>query len=386
MLAKEPKTGKHKFFIDKCLPFGASISCAIFQRFSNALTHITKWRIGNMTDKEIANYLDDFLDIALTRTDCNLMLTTFQETCDSLNIPLAKEKTVWATVCLVFLGILLNGERLLLTLPQEKIRRTVHLLELFLQKKKATVKEVQSLAGLLNFLHKAIYPGCAFTRRMYAKVRNLSLKPYHHINLDREFRNDCKVWLKFLNGGNVEDYCRPFMDLKSVTQAEEVGFYTDSSAGAMLGFGGIYGDANWFFGQWEPGYIKNLKPSIEYLELYAVCTGLFIFSSQIRDRQLAVHCDNMAVVGMLNSTTSSCKRCMHLIRMIVLRSLKYNFRIFAVYVNTKVNDLADSLSRLQFDRFRKLTKGTPRHDTNAEQLLEELWPALKIWDSYKGDW
>ena len=40
MAAFNPRTNKLQYFIDKCLPFGASISCAIFQRFSNALkTH-----------------------------------------------------------------------------------------------------------------------------------------------------------------------------------------------------------------------------------------------------------------------------------------------------------------------------------------------------------
>ena len=35
--AEDPKTGVFMFFVDKCLPFGASISCAQFQKFSEAL-------------------------------------------------------------------------------------------------------------------------------------------------------------------------------------------------------------------------------------------------------------------------------------------------------------------------------------------------------------
>ena len=40
MKAKDPITNEWKFFVDKCLPFGASISCALFQRFSNALCYL----------------------------------------------------------------------------------------------------------------------------------------------------------------------------------------------------------------------------------------------------------------------------------------------------------------------------------------------------------
>ena len=40
MKAEDPETGKVMFFIDKCLPFGSSISCAHFQRFSNLRSNI----------------------------------------------------------------------------------------------------------------------------------------------------------------------------------------------------------------------------------------------------------------------------------------------------------------------------------------------------------
>ena len=42
--AQDPEDKKWKFFMDKCLPFGASISCPHYQRFSNALHHIMEFR------------------------------------------------------------------------------------------------------------------------------------------------------------------------------------------------------------------------------------------------------------------------------------------------------------------------------------------------------
>ena len=40
-------------------------------------------------------------------------------------------------------------------------------------KKKATVKELQCLCGYLNFIGKAVFPGRTFTRRMYAKFSSV---------------------------------------------------------------------------------------------------------------------------------------------------------------------------------------------------------------------
>lgn len=63
--AEDPRDGKVKFFVDKCLPFGASISCLHYQRFSNALQHILEYKAGKVGKNAITNYLDDFLFLAV---------------------------------------------------------------------------------------------------------------------------------------------------------------------------------------------------------------------------------------------------------------------------------------------------------------------------------
>ena len=55
-----PGTGKITYFIDKCRPFGASISCAPFQRFLNALKHIIEYEIEVEIQGCVTNYIDNF--------------------------------------------------------------------------------------------------------------------------------------------------------------------------------------------------------------------------------------------------------------------------------------------------------------------------------------
>ena len=314
-----------------------------------------------------------------------------------MGVLLAKEKIVWASLFVIFLGILLDGNNHLLALPQEKIDKAVNWLQLVLTNKKVLVKDVERLTGLLNFLNKAIVLGWAFTRCMYAKIvgKTKGLKQHHHIYLDQEFTADCIVWLKLLKGNlsgtlslsldsTPSVVYRPFLDQDKCLRAEDIGFFTDSSANATLGFGGIC-QQQWFYGQWEPGYINKYKHSIEYLELYAVCIGAFIWSKRLENQRILIHCDNMAVVSMVNKTTSSSKRCMHLIRLLVLRSMQFNFRLFASYVSTKSNDLADSLSWLQWKHFKAL--GGSKMDKLPCVLPTELWPASAIWDGFsKASW
>ena len=55
MKAQDPKIGEWKFFIDKCLPFGSSISCLHFQRFSDALCHLISFKLRLGSKKRITN-------------------------------------------------------------------------------------------------------------------------------------------------------------------------------------------------------------------------------------------------------------------------------------------------------------------------------------------
>ena len=167
MKAQDPTSGEWCFFIDKCLPFGASISCALFQEFSDALCFLIEHKTNSIVF--VTNYLDDFLFLALTLLRCNYLINSFMQLCEQIGVPLALDKMEWGTEIIVFLGILLNGNNLSLSIPLEKCDKAIQLLNLMISKRKATVKELQSLCGYLNFLCKAIFPGRPFVRRMYAK-------------------------------------------------------------------------------------------------------------------------------------------------------------------------------------------------------------------------
>ena len=116
MKAVSPLDGKIYYFVDKCLPFGASISCAIFQAVSDAISYLVKYE----TKQDNINYLDDFLFVALFEYFCNAQLNKFLQICGEIAFPVSLEKTVWATPCIKFLGLLIDGWNLRVCIPQEK--------------------------------------------------------------------------------------------------------------------------------------------------------------------------------------------------------------------------------------------------------------------------
>ena len=218
---------------------------------------------------------------------------------------------------------------------------------------------------------------------MYAKIClqdrfGRKLKQHHHVMLDPEFINDCKVWILFLSENQI-NMCRPFLDLSDSLNAKVLDFYTDSSGNGNLGCGGIFG-SEYFFSKWEPEFVKRFRPSIEYLELFAVCAGLLIWSRKLQNSRVIVFCDNESVCSMVNNTTSGCKNCMVLMRILVLNGLRHNFRTFARHVSSSKNKFADLLSRQRFRSFWKEAKKEGRKfKLQPEAMPEEIWPMSRIW-------
>ena len=164
MKAKNLTNGKTYFFIDKCLPFGASISCAHFQAVSNGIAHIVQVKI----ERRVINYLDDFLFVAALKIWCDGQMKIFMEICESIRFPVSIEKTFWSETKMVFLGLLIDGENRMVCLPKEKIMKAIELIEEVLNCKKTTVHRIQQICGFLNFLGRGVIPGRAFTRRLYS--------------------------------------------------------------------------------------------------------------------------------------------------------------------------------------------------------------------------
>ena len=375
--AEHPVTHEVFYFADKNVPFGAARSCALFTEFSECLRHILEYQAGGR--KCVTNYLDDFLFIAPSEPGCNRLVRLFIDLCQSISCPLSEAKTEWGCTQIVFLGILLDGENLVLAVPAEKQVKAKNMLQWILGRKSVTVKELQRLTGLLNFLGRAIFPGRAFTRRMYAKFagkkeNNDKLKSYHHVRLDLEFRSDCDTWLFFLKHYTLNALCRPFVDLNVFETSVTLNFYTDAS----MKYGcGCYFNGLWIKMAWPQRFIYNCKPSIEFLELYALCVGVMSWTHLLENCRVVVFCDNISVRDMVNSTSSTCRKCMTLIRMLVLDGLVHNRRVFVKHVLGRSNILADSLSRDVMSTFWKFA---PKNTSStASCVCPDLSDVVEIW-------
>ena len=379
---REPLTGTEFFFAEKNLPFGGSISCWLFMKFSEALHHLIEYRCNQKY--VVTNYLDDFLFLSISEVGCNWLVTNFLDMCQEIGCPVSFDKTEWASVHIVFLGILMDGINHCLCVPEDKRQKAVNQLEWTISRKTATVRQIQCLAGFLNFLNKAILPGRAFTRRMYAQYSHQdklghALKWYHHVRVTGEFKDDCKMWLTFLSQHRLLSLCRPFVDVnQSLEAGQDLGFYSDALG--KIGYGCSFAH-RWIAGKWDEKFMQKNKPSIAYLELFALCVGLKAWGSHLRNGKFVIYCENKSVRDMVNNISTGDRNSMKLIRMLVLDNLTYNRRIKVVYVETKKNSLADALSRGRIAYFKALAlKHFKRVNPYPDSVPDCLWPMEKVWE------
>ena len=182
------------YYCDRCMPVGCSSSCKTFEMLSSAVEWITQTKLDIPF---ILHLLDDFLLLSHTEETCRKQLELFLMLCSYLGIPMAPEKTVGPSTTIAFAGIELNSILMEARLPQEKIDKCQELISIFLQPRKVTLKQIQSLTGLLNFACAVVVPGRALLCPLIDPTLGIR-SPYFPIRLSQAVKDDLRVWQQFL--------------------------------------------------------------------------------------------------------------------------------------------------------------------------------------------
>ena len=105
---------------------------------------------------------------------------------------MAPEKTCGPATTLSFASIELDSISFEARLPLDKVHKCLSTISHFLARKKVTLKEIQSLIGILNFACAVVVPGRVFLRWLIDLT--LGLKSSHHfVCLNQEVQSDLGV-------------------------------------------------------------------------------------------------------------------------------------------------------------------------------------------------
>ena len=137
-----------------------------------------------------------------------------------------------------------------------------------------------------------------------------------------------------------------------------------------IGFAPIW-QKHWCADLWpqvwkEKGHTKN----IVLLELFPIVVALEIWGAFFKGKRILIRTDNKGVVYAINCLTSKSPPVIVILRYLVFKCLSLNIWLKAIHVAGRDNDLVDSLSRLQMDRFFQLF---PEADRVGLPCPPNLW-------------
>ena len=327
---------KDKYYVYVRLVFGCRSSPKIFDTLSQALCWIATNNYGIET---IFHLLDDFLtvdkpDDCIGERTMALLTMIFGR----LHIPLALHKCIGPTVCLEYLGIILDSSKMEARLPFDKVQRILKFIEGLLGATRCTKLTLLQLLGHLNFASRVILPGRAFVS--YLIQLSTTVRGLHDlVSLDNHCRKDLHMWYKFLLNWNGVSL---FYDLVSTTSTD-MELFTDAS---LIGFGGIF-KTQWFCSVW-PDSIPSVNDddlSMAFRELYPIVAAAIIWGKQWTGKRIVFMCDNQSAVFILQRGRSRCLAIMKLIRKLTWIAATNNFHFTSRHLFGVRNETADSLSR-----------------------------------------
>lgn len=354
-----------EFYINKCLPFGCSIACNLFEKFATFLQWVVEIRTGLSS---LDHYLDDFIFMGGADTNnCMTLMSTFKEVCSELGVPVAENKTMGPTTVLPFLGFIIDTELMMILIPPDKLAKLKSQLIPMLSRKKVTLKELESVTGLMSFCSKAIPSSRAFIRRFY-DLMTCARQPYHKIRLNQEVKSDINLWLEFLDNFNGQ----VFFPENLWTSNETLQLFTDSSGNPELGCG-AYFQGSWAQFRWPESWRGlPLLGNMALLEFIPVVLAMFIWADSFKNKKIIFHIDNMALVSIVNKRSSKDKSVMKIMRPFVLLTMLNNLQFKATYIEGTKNKIADALSRFQMLRFRTLAPTASSTQTEIPQKFLSL--------------
>ena len=350
------------FYYDKCLPQGCSSSCKIFERFSSAI----KWILENKFNVDyVVKMIDDFLFVAKTKANCLQYLHSFQTLCEVIGVPLAPHKTIGPRNVMIFLGIELDSVEMMASLTVEKIVRYIDTIQSMLLCNKVTLRQLKSVIGMLSFATSIVKSGRPFLRQLHDLAMKAN-KPHHYLRITNDVKDDLNMWINFLQNFNGKTIIKQ----PTIASSEYLHLFSDAS---KIGFGATYG-THWIHGIWPPIWQQQ---DITVLELYPIFVIISIFAVHLKNAHVIFHCDNMAIVTIINKQTSKHRIIMNILRPFVLILLQHNINFRAEHIPGIANVLCDKISRQQVTAALLRMQGMKQNPTKIpEQLLPENFKLL----------
>ena len=230
---------KGKVYLDRALPFGLRSAPKIF----SAVAYALMWIMSCQGLTAGIHYLDDFLFFGRPQaSECDENLAKALSICNELGVPVATNKLEGPTTCLTFLGLQLDSQDGIISLPAVKLQKVKSTIAEWLTRRACTKRRLLSLIGTLHHATSVVKAGRAFLRRLIDLAG--TVKQLHYwVRINSEARADLRWWDAFLESWNGKSIINTLVSRPPAIQLT-------SDASGSWGCGAIW-RCNWFQWKWS---------------------------------------------------------------------------------------------------------------------------------------
>jgi hypothetical protein len=345
---------------------GLRSAAAICQRVTNAVAFIL-FKLGLC----VLNYLDDFAG-AETRENASFAYNCLELVLKKCGFKESFEKASPPSEVMTFLGVLFDTNKMTLEVTPERLIEIKSLVQSWMIKEKASLKELQSLIGKLNFVAACVRSGRLFISRLINWLKDIyKLEAHLLVTIPEDVHKDILWWNRFLfeyNGISIMLY-------DNWSKPDEI-FSTDA---CLQGIGGFC-DGKYFHAD-LPKFILEENYSICVLELLGIVVALKLWYKFFTGKRIIVRCDNFAVCQLLNSGKSRISIMQDGLREISFFTAIAQCELRAVHLPSSDNRIADCLSRWNSNEFYKqeFNRLTSDIELHCEYISEDIFQFINDW-------
>ena len=213
-------------YIDLAPPFGCRTSAMACARTTSAVVYIL-----NHKGFKTFCYLDDFLGIENSLHKATVAYDTALELLNYLGREISEKKCIPPSQTLTWIGYNINAKDMVITIPNEKLLEIIEECKAWSVGALVCKKQVQMLAGKLNFIAKCIQPTKIFMNRILAFLRETP--KYGKIPVTQELIEDIKWFIEFAQEFNglilLEKEKKPIWTIECDACLEGAGGYSSTS-------------------------------------------------------------------------------------------------------------------------------------------------------------
>ncbi|SPO29367.1 uncharacterized protein UTRI_10206 [Ustilago trichophora] len=291
--------GRH--YQECALAFGGRSSPFLFNLFAEFLHWLTTFALQSVTPSstshsEVSHYLDDFFGASDASANPATPVQVLSLASAALGFRISRKKTLWDTTRLEVLGIELDSVAQTASITHQRRQRILQLCGRIVDRGRASLLELQQVAGHLQFVTRVAPHGRAFLRRLYDAVRSHYKAPFGR-RISKATRSELLWWIATLNTWDGVSLLQP-----SPLVVEHV--WTDASKRCIGAHLGTMDEPVAAFSHELAR--RHRRKDIRFLEALAVLEALRRFAPLWSGpRQVVVHVDNENVEYGLPTLSSS---------------------------------------------------------------------------------